>query len=56
MYAGQNLEQMCKVYVDAATELDKAGHYEHTLTQAMIRGFQQAGGKGHADSLTFHYQ
>ena len=38
-YSGQNIEKMSQDFQTDAAELISAGHYDHTLTKAMITGY-----------------
>ena len=49
MFAGENMEQMCKVYHKLAQELTTAGQYDHNLTLRMVKTALLAGGKDNED-------
>ena len=49
MFAGKNMEQMCKVYRKLAQVLTTAGQYDHNLSLRMAKSALLAGGKDNAD-------
>ena len=49
MFAGENMEQMCKVYRKRAQELMTARQYDHNLTLRLVKSALLAGGKDNED-------